>query len=434
MPVVGDDDALPRRLGALGLGAAVFNTVVGAGIFVLPASLARDVGAAAPLAYLACVVGMGAVAVCFAAAGSRVATSGGPYGYARAAFGPLIGFIVGVMVWLGAVLAAAGIAAAVIDSLGRWWPVLAQAPARIAALASLFAALAAVNIAGVSPGTRLVGALTVAKLVPLALLLIVGLTHVHPANLALTTPSAGAFGRAMILALFAFQGMETALGVSGEVKTPARNVPLGLLGAMAAIACLYVGVQVAAQGVLGPALAQTHAPLVQAVAAVAPSFAAVMVAGATVSMLGYLASDVLSAPRLLFSFARAGLAPRALGQLTSRTRAPARAIILHAGLAAVLAMSGGFTELAILSSLTTLIVYVVGCAAAWRLQIREVAREGAPLRVHNIALVAGVGIASMFWIATHATPEEALGCAASVVLAAAWYGVARARSPERRPS
>ena len=434
MPVMATDEGLPRRLGALGLGAAVFNTVVGAGIFVLPASLARDVGAAAPLAYLACVVAMGAVALCFAAAGSRVPTSGGPYGYARAAFGPLIGFIVGVMVWLGAVLAAAGIAAAVVDGLARWWPVLAEAPFRIAALACLFAGLAAINVAGVSPGTRLVGALTVAKLAPLALLLVVGLTHVHPANLALSPPSAGAFGRAMILALFAFQGMETALGVSGEVKTPARNVPLGLLGSMAAVACLYVGIQLAAQGVLGPALAHTHAPLVQAVAVVAPSLAGVMVAGATVSMLGYLASDALSAPRLLFSFARAGLAPQALGRLTTRSRAPALAIILHAGLAALLAMSGGFTELAVLSALTTLVVYVVGCAAAWRLQARDVALEGPPLRVQAIALVAGVGIASMFWIAAHATLNEALGCAACVVLAAAWYGLARTRSPERRPS
>ena len=77
---------LARRLGPLGLAVAVFNTVVGAGIFVVPATLARDIGSAAPLAYLAGVIAMGAVALCFAAAGSRTPTSGGPYGYAGAAF------------------------------------------------------------------------------------------------------------------------------------------------------------------------------------------------------------------------------------------------------------------------------------------------------------------------------------------------------------
>ena len=427
MQTVATDEDLPRRLGALGLGVAVFNTVVGAGIFVLPASLAHDVGSAAPLAYLACVVAMGAVALCFAAAGSRVPTSSGPSGYAQVAFGPLVGFIVGVLVWLGAVLAAAGIASAVVDSLLNWWPAMAAPPFRLAAIALLFSGLAAVNIAGVSPGTRLVGALTLVKLAPLALLLIVGMTHVHPANLALHAPSGGAFGRAMILALFAFQGMETALGVSGEVKAPARNVPIGLLGAMGAIACLYVGVQVAAQGVLGPGLARTPAPLVQTVAAIAPSLAGIMAAGATASMLGYLASDALSAPRMLFSFARAGLAPRALGRLTPHARAPAIAIVLHASIAAGLAMSGGFTELAVLSSLTTLVVYVVGCAAAWRLQSRNVILEGPPLRVPGLGLLAGVGIVSMFWIAAHAKLNEALGCTASIALATVWYGLARIR-------
>ena len=221
--------------------------------------------------------------------------------------------------------------------------------------------------------------------------------------------------------------METALGVSGEVRSPARNVPLGLLGAMAAVACLYVGVQLTAQGVLGPALANARAPLVETVAAVAPPLAGVMVAGATVSMLGYLASDALSAPRMLFTFARHGLAPRRLGQLASGTQAPAAAIVVHAGTAAVLAVSGGFTELAILSSLTTLIVYALGCTAALRLQARNVARAGPPLRIIGIPIAAVAGILSMGFIAAHAKWTEALGCAVSVAAAAVWYVLVRGR-------
>ena len=259
------DHGLARRVGAAGLAAAVFNTVVGAGIFVIPATLARAIGPAAPLAYLACVFAMGAVSLCFAAAGSRVPTSGGPAGYAQAAFGPLVGFIVGVLVWLGALLAAAGIAAAVVDSLARLWPILEQPAPRALAILALFAALAGVNMGGVAPGSGLVSLLTVVKLAPLALLLAVAGPHVHVANLAFHTPPARAFGRAMILALFAFQGMETALGVSGEVREPSRNVPLGLLAAMGGVAILYVAVQTTTQGVLGAALGHAHAPLAEAV-------------------------------------------------------------------------------------------------------------------------------------------------------------------------
>ena len=419
-------------MGALGLAAAVFNTVVGAGIFVIPASLARDVGPAAPLAYLACVVAMGAVALCFAAAGSRAPTSGGPYGYAMAAFGPLVGFIVGVLVWLGAVLAAAGIAAAVVDSLARLVPMLAQPAIRAAALLALFAAFAAVNAAGLAPGARLVGVLTVAKLAPLALLLVVAAPHVKPSNLEFGAPSSQAFGRAMILALFAFQGMETALGVSGEVRDPARNVPRGLLAAMSSVAVLYVAVQVAAQGVLGSALVHAHAPLAETVGAVIPSLAGVLVAGATISMLGYLASDTLSAPRVLFAFASDGFLPRGIAALHPRTRAPYVAIGLHAAIAALLAISGSFVELAVLSSLATVLVYVAGCAAAVRLQHRDIALAGSPLRIKGLSVAAVVGVLAMGWIAAHAALAEAVGCGAAVVLSALWYAVARGRG-RRRP-
>ena len=429
MAETASDTGLARRLGSVGLAAAVFNTVVGAGIFVIPATLARDVGPAAPLVYLACVLAMGAVALCFAAAGSRTPTSGGPYGYAQAAFGPLVGFIVGVLVWLGAVLAAAGIAAAVVDSLARLTPIFAQPVARSVALLALFAGLAAVNVAGVTPGTRLIKGLTVVKLAPLALLLVLGAPHIHPANLAVTAPAPAAFGRAMILALFAFQGMETALGVSGEVNDPARNVPRGLLAAMAAVALLYMAVQAVAQGVLGPALRLTNQPLAATLGAVAPPLAAVMLAGASVSMLGYLSSDALAAPRVLFAFARDGLLPRAVAMTHPRSRAPWVAVLLHAAVAAALALSGSFIELAVLSSLATVLVYTVGCLAAVRLQSRGVALAGAPLHVRGLGAAAAVGVLAMAWIAVHAAPAEAAGCAGAVLAAAVWYGLARRLAP-----
>ena len=423
-----DDDALPRKLGALDLGAAVFNTVVGAGIFVAPAALARGLGAAAPVAYLVCVVIMGAVSLCFAAAGSRTPTSGGPYGYAQAAFGPMVGFLVGALVWISAVLAAGGIASAIVDNLAHAWPALAHPVLRAGLILALFAGLALVNVAGVAPGARLVGVLTLAKLTPLLLLLAFGASHIRPANLAFHPPPSAALGRALILGLFAFQGMETALGVSGEVRSPSRNVPRGLLGAMGAVAILYAAIQVTAQGVLGKALGASSAPLVETAAAVGPWLSVLVLAGASVSMLGYLAGDTLGAPRLLYSFARNGLAPRGLAATHPRTLAPHRAIWLHAGISAALAITGGFTELATLSSLTTVVVYVIACAAAVRLQHRNVALDGPPLVIRGISAAALVGIVSMGWIAAHAAPSEAIGCAAGVVLALLWYGLARLRS------
>jgi basic amino acid/polyamine antiporter, APA family len=424
----GRAQGLTRALGAWGLGASVFNTVVGAGIFVLPATLAHQVGAAAPLVYLACAAAMGGVALCFAAAGSRVPTSGGPAGYVEAAFGPLAGFVVGVLIWLGAVLAAAGIAAAIADNVARILPSVAHGPGRNAFIVALIGMLAVINIAGVKPGVRLVGIMTAAKLAPLLILLAVGAAYIQPAHFAIgqgVHPATG-FGRAMILALFAFQGMETALSLSGEVRQPARNVPLGLLGAMGAVTVLYIALQLVAQGVLGPALGGSAAPLADAAARISPALGQLLLAGAAISMLGYLASDALSAPRLLYTFARKGLLPRWLAQVSSVTHAPFAAILFHASLAVVLALSGSFAELATLSSLTTVVVYMAGCVAAVTLQHRQVAEAGPPLRTHGLPLAAAIGVAGMVWLAIHATPLEAIGLVGTLAVSAGWYALARA--------
>ena len=432
-PGAGRDAGLVQGIGVPGLAMAVFNTVVGAGIFVLPAALARDIGSAAPLAYLGCGVGMAGVVLCFAAAASRVPTSGGPYGYAEAAFGSYVGFLVGVLVWLGAVLAAAGISAAIAGAAGRFVPLVAHPLGRDVLIVALLGAMGAINISGVTPGARLVGLLTVAKLVPLAVLLAVGALHVRLANLALSVPAPSAFGRAMLLAAFSFQGMEGALAVSGEVSRPARNIPLALLGAMSGIALLYVAIQVVTEGVLGPALGRSAAPLADALAGVSPALVALLLVGATVSMMGYLAGDTLSAPRILFAFGRDRFLPRWVAALHPRTQAPYASILLHVGVGALLAVSGSFAELAVLSALATVGVYIVSCVAAVVLQRRHVARSGPPLNLYMLPLAAAVGVISMVWIGAHATGREALGFAATLVISSIWYVAAlRIGSPARQ--
>src|ERR1700758_1425981 len=116
MSAASRDEGLVRKVGPWGLAAGVVSIVVGAGIFAVPAALAAAVGPYAPLAFLACGLVIGAVAVCFAEGGSRMPTSGGVYGYIEAAFGPFIGFIAGVLFLTGDVLACGGVTAALADA------------------------------------------------------------------------------------------------------------------------------------------------------------------------------------------------------------------------------------------------------------------------------------------------------------------------------
>ncbi len=426
------DRGLVRVVGPLGLAANVVNMVIGAGIFLLPAALAREIGAAAPLAYGACAIAIGAVALCFAEAGSRVPTSGGPYGYAEAAFGPFFGFVMGALIWLSAVLASAGIASALVEVLAGFAPVVREPVMRGSIIVAIYAFLAAVNIAGAAPGARLVGLFTAAKLIPLLVFLAVGATLIRPENLSLALPAASEnFGRAMMLAIFAFAGMETALGVSGEVRAPSRSVPLGLIGAMTAVTVIYIAIQIVAQGVLGDALPRSAAPLSDALTAASPGLAGFVLAGAAVSMSGYLAGNVFSAPRVLFAAARDGFLPEVLAGLHPRTHAPTAAILVHVAVAAALALTGTFVELAVLSALVTAGIYILGCAAAVRLQRRRIATAGEPLNFRATGVAALIGIAGMVWVAAQATVREDVSVAIALTAIGALYLAVRAGRKKR---
>lgn len=429
------DRGLAKAVGPLGLAANVANSVIGGGIFVLPAAMAREIGTAAPLAYLACALAMGCVALCFAEGGSRAPSSGGAYGFVEAAFGPFWGFIAGALLWLSCVLGVAGVADAVADGAARVAPVFAHGAPRIAFIVGLWSLLAAVNFQGAKAGSRLVELATAVKLIPIAIFLVVGAVSLTADNLAIAAPHSGAgFGRAMMLAIFAFSGMETAVSVSGEVRNPARSVPLGLLGAMGFVTLLYVLIQLVAEGLMGPALGASATPLADAMAKVSPALAGLLLLGAAISQTGYLASDVLSVPRLLFAFARDGILPSLVGRLDERTKAPRWAIAVHVAIGTMLALSGSFVELAILSTVVTVGLYIMACAAAVVLQRRSVARAGRPLDFKATPLAALAGAGAMIWVAAQATAKELGGLAATLAVFALLYVLAAWRRGRVRPT
>ena len=370
---------------------------------------------------------MAAVVLCFAEAGSRVPTSGGTYGYVEAAFGPLSGFVAGVLLWLSCVLAAGGIASAFAAALGRLAPVLAHPGWQAALIVAVIALVTAVNLAGVRPAARLIAAATLVKLMPLALFVVVGALFVHPANLSAgAAPDAAGIGRAILLSLFAFQGMETALGASGEVADPTRTLPRALVGAMAFVALFYIAIQAIAQGLLGTALGASTAPLADAMATIDPRLGVVLVVGTAISMGGWLGSDMLGAPRVLFAFARDGYLPAALGGV-SGTGVPRPAILTHAAIAALLAITGTFETLVVLSVLSACALYFGGCAAALVLRRRGVALAGTPLRLPGLTAWTVLGCGSMVAVILLAQWNEIVGLAGAVAGSCALYWLAGRR-------
>jgi amino acid transporter len=418
------DEMLSRELGVRQLAAVIFNYTVGSGIFVLPAVVAAQLGPAAILAYLVCAIVMALSVVCFAEAGSRVSASGGPYAYVEAAFGPLAGFLTGVLNVLSAIAAAAAVASAFAASAAALVGT-DSAVTQGALIVAVLTAAAVINIRSVGGGARLVEAAVVAKLVPLLAFVLVGAAFVRTDYLSWesTPPTLSVMSAAGVL-IFAFLGIEGALQPSGEVRAPSRTVPLATFLAIGGVVVLYISIQVVAQGLLGPALpADRVAPLAEGAATVVgPVGRSFMLLGATISMFGFLSGTVLTGPRSLFAFAQDGLAPRRLAAVHPSRRTPHVAIVVYVGIALALSLSGTFERLLILANFSGLLVYIGVAIAAWELRRRDVRTHGEPFAAPGgavIPVLACLTISAV--IVATVSLTEAAAVAAVVVVAVAVY-------------
>jgi basic amino acid/polyamine antiporter, APA family len=422
------DEQLERAIGPWALAANAINLAVGAGIFVLPAVIAAVLGPAAILAYLICGFAIALILVCFVELGTQVTRSGGTVAYIEEAFGPFAGFLGWVTFVVGFCVASdAAIANVLIDAAASAAPPLARGGPRVFAMTLLFATLAAVNIRGVRHGVRVAVTTTVAKLAPLLLLIAVGLVAMQWQNLRWTEwPSGAKLGEASLVLFFAFSGAESALTPSAEIRDPLRSVPRGILGGMAALVLLYVGLQIVSQGVLGAELPrQADAPL----AAVASRLFGPVGRGAilvctAISVFGTLSADTIGTPRAFLLAAGNGMVPAQLAVVHPRFHTPHVAIATFAGLTLLAAVSGAFKPLAILSSASILLVYLAVCLAALRMRATRPRAPGS-FRAPGGPLVPLLGAATVVWLLAHSTRAEAAAIAAMLLCAAAYYLVRR---------
>jgi APA family basic amino acid/polyamine antiporter len=418
---------LVRALGVWALAAGIVNVTVGGGIFRLPSAAASSLGAAAPVAYLVCAVAMALIVLCFAEAGSRVDLTGGPYAYVEVAFGPFAGFLSGVMLWVVGTLALSAVSTLFADAVGALVPALAGGAARAVLLVVVLALFAGINVAGVRQGSAVNTIATVAKLLPLLLLVAVGAFAVKGGNLAWTdAPTAGGVARASAVLIFAFAGIESALVPSGEVRDVARTVPRAIFLAMIGITALYLAVHLVTQGVLGGALAGHPTPLAEAAGRVmGPTGRTLLLVGASISMFGYIGGMTLATPRALFALGRDGFLPRAFAAVHPRHHTPHVAIGAQAVVTVALALTSGFERLAILANLATLLLYAACCLAAWQLRRRDVRAGGIPFRVPGGAVVPFLALGAIAYLLSSITLDEWAMAGAVLAVSALLYLLTR---------
>jgi amino acid transporter len=416
---------LVRAVGLPGLVAISVNGIVGAGIFVMPATAAALLGPASPIAYVIASVAAMLTALSFAEAGGMFDRAGGPYLYAREAFGPLTGFLMGWMFLLARLAAVGAVANAFAAYLGYLHPAFADAWGRTAAIACSITVIGALNYIGVRYGSWVVNLLTVGKLVPLLIFIAAGLALVGFENFTFTQlPPFEPLRKASLILLFATGGYEFASVPTEEVIDSRRNLPVALILGLAFAAVLYLLIQIVCLGAL-PGLAASPAPLAGAAQVfLGPSGALLMTVGAVLSTTGTNSTMLLVGPRMLYALAQGGQLPALFAKVHPRYRTPHLSVVLFTGATLAVAVSGTFAQLAELTAIARLLYSISTCAAIPVLRRRYPAAPRT-FRLPGGAVIPALGVAVSLFLLTGMTGKQMLIGGAGVFSGLILYGMAR---------
>lgn len=388
------EERLVRGISRWSLIAVAINGTIGAGIFGLPSKVFAATGTYSLLAFIACALVVLFIILCFAEVGSRFSATGGPYLYARQAFGSAVGFEVGWLLWLARLTAFAANCNLLVDYLGFFWPQATAVYYREAVIIAVVALLTLVNVIGVRDTAMVSNVFTIGKLIPMVVFIAVGLFFINADNYSLAEPPGyGTFSQAVLMLIYAFTGFEMAVIPAGETRDPQRNLPRAILTSIAVVALLYIGIQFVCIGTL-PGLATSQRPIADASNLfLGRAGAALISAGVIVSIIGNLNVLILAASRLPFAMGEGGELPGWLARTHRRFHTPHFAILITIAVMLALTLWSTFGTQVRISAITRLLSYSITCAALIALRkssdappARFTAPAGMVLAIASLAL------------------------------------------------
>lgn len=426
------EEKLVRGIGRWDLTAIAINTIIGAGIFGLPSRVYALIGSYSLIAFVLCALIIGLIVLCYAEVSSRFSSTGGPYLYAKEAFGSLVGFEVGWLYWIVRVTTFAANCNLLVTYLGFFIQDADKGALRIAFIALVLLVITTINLLGVRESTVATNLFTVGKIFPLLIFIAAGFFFIQPANFSFEiVPEYGTFSSAVLLLIYAFVGFEAAVIPAGETKDPEKNVPFAILVGLGVVAVLYILIQIVSIGTL-PGLASSQRPLADAATVFLGVFgAAFMTVGALISIFGNLNVGILSATRLLFGMSEQRELPPLLGRTHQRFKTPYVSILLTAIVVLVLAIQSSFITALTIATITRLIVYATTCLALPVFRRRndlKAAPFSAPLGI--VAAVLSLGLIA--WLLTNVDfAKEGLAILIAAVVGLILYAASKSLSEER---
>jgi basic amino acid/polyamine antiporter, APA family len=386
---------LVLTIGRWSLVALIINTMIGASIFGLPALIAARLGRWSPIGFLVAFAVIAVIAACMAEVASQFREAGGPYLYARVAYGRFLAIQNGWLTWLSRIAAVSAVANLFIIYLGEFFPGVRAPLARAGVLTILIGFLAVVNYRGVTGGNRLSNLFTVTKLALLAFFIITGLTALglHPEirviPAATETTSADWF-EAVLLMIYSYGGFEAALIATGETRDARKDIPFALFTAIAAATVLFVAVQYLVIHTIANVRTSSAPAVDSARQFLSPLGVRIVAAGTLVSAYGYLSANMLHTPRITFAMGERGDFPAFFGKIHPRFRTPHLSIVIFAVVLFLFSVAGNFRWNAMLSSVARLFVY--GSVAAALPALRKKQPEAEAFRLPHGVLIAGLAL------------------------------------------
>jgi len=427
---------LVRAIGRWSLAALTINSVIGSGVFGLPSTLAGLMGTWSPLAVLFAGACMSVIMACFAEVASYFSEAGGPYLYARVAFGRMMGIQMGWMLWLAQAAAPAANANLFVIYLGEFWPHVRNPLPRFLILTALVGFLALINVRGVRAGTQVSNFFTAAKLLPLLAVIVMGIIAImrgQGAAIQSTAPAhANELLNAMLLAVFAYGGFETALTPMAEAKNPRRDAVFALFVTLITCALIYGLIQWVVVDLM-PNAAHSDRPLADVARIAVGHYGAMLVTiGALISFYGYLSAKILATPRVTFALAEGGDFPKVFAAVHPRFHTPYVSILVYAALVWLFSLGGSFAWNLTLSAVARLFYYGVGCASLLVLRKKRPGEAAFLLPGGQIFAVLGVAICLVLLTRVDLT-ESVILIATITVALLNWMWVTRKSSVSGNP-
>ncbi len=375
------------------------NTIIGAGIFGLPSKVFQLSGTYSILAFVVCALVIFNIIICFAEVGSRFDKTGGPYLYILEAFGAFPAFVMGWLLLWSRIISYAALINLLVTYSSFYNPLFNQAIPRIVIMLAITSVLLGINYVGIKRTTVVNNFLTVGKVLPLLVFIVVGFFFLEPSLLTIHEfPGFNNFSSSVLLLIFAFGGFEVVVINSGEMKNPEKIVPYALIVSALMVMILYASIQIVSVGTL-PSLATSEKPLADAAVIFMGGLGGNLITvGAMISIVGALNAILLVGSRLLFALSHEGQLPKVLSNINDRYSTPAIALFIFTLISVMLAITGSFIYAITITAIIRTVMYAMVCGALIKLRIRKPEQPKPYYKIPFGLFFASTGIVFSTWL------------------------------------